>query len=61
MSSTLFNFHAPPGMPSLTFPEPVAIAIPRSPQPLPNVPLVLASPTPAGRTTQGREKRADGG
>lgn len=55
LSSTSFNFRPPPGMPSLTFPEPVAAAQPRSPRPLP-IPPLPASP-PAARASQGREKR----
>jgi hypothetical protein len=55
LSSTSFNFRPPPGMPSLTFPEPAAVAQPRSPRPLPAPPLP-ASPLPA-RASQGREKR----
>ena len=55
LSSTSFNFRPPPGMPSLTFPEPAAVAQPRSPRPLP-IPPLPSSP-PARRASQGREKR----
>jgi len=55
LSSTSFNFRPPPGMPSLTFPEPAAVAQARSPRPLP-VPPLPPSPPPR-RASQGREKR----